>query len=87
MWEGYVNAVKEFAAAHTDVVLVVVIDRFHVAKHYRDGVDQLRKRELRRLKQELSTAEYAELEGVMWALLKNPALKNRLAQRQIFRAG
>ena len=71
MWDGYVNAVKEFAAAHADVVLVVVIDRFHVAKHYRDGVDQLRKRETRRLKQELSTAEYAELEGVMWALRKN----------------
>jgi len=71
MWDGYVNAVKEFAAAHADVVLVVVIDRFHVAKHYRDGVDQLRKRESRRLKQELTAAEYAEFKGVMWMLRKN----------------
>jgi transposase len=45
MWDGYVNAVQEFAAAHDDVALAVVIDRFHVAKHYRDEVDQLRKRE------------------------------------------
>ena len=71
MWDGYVNAVKEFAAAHADVTLAVVIDRFHVAKHYRDGVDQLRKRACRRLKQELPAAEYAELKGVMWLLRKN----------------
>ena len=71
MWDGYVNAVKEFAAAHPDVALEVVIDRFHVAKHYRAGVDQLRKRECRRLKQELAEAEYAEIKGVMWILRKN----------------
>ena len=71
MWDGYVNAVKEFAAAHDDVLLAVVIDRFHVAKHYRDGVDQLRKREGRRLKDELPEAEYAELKDVMWPLRKN----------------
>jgi len=71
MWDGYVNAVKEFADAHDDVALEVVIDRFHVAKHYRDGVDQLRKREGRRLKAELPEAEYAELKDVMWPLRKN----------------
>ena len=71
MWDGYVNAVKEFAAAHADVKLTVVIDRFHVAKHYRDGVDQLRKREGRRLKAALPAAEYAELKDVLWPLRKN----------------
>lgn len=71
MWDGYVNAVQEFAAAHDDVTLVVVIDRFHVAKHYRDGVDQLRKREFRRLKQDLPDTEFAELKGAMWTLRKN----------------
>jgi transposase len=71
MWDGYVNAVKEFAAAHDDVKLAVVIDRFHVAKHYRAGVDQLRKSESRRLKQALPEAEYAEIENVMWPLRKN----------------
>ncbi|MCD4685816.1 MAG: transposase [Anaerolineae bacterium] len=36
MWEGYVNAAKEFATAHGEVTLRVVVDRFHVAKNYRD---------------------------------------------------
>jgi len=31
----------------------VVIDRFHVAENYREGVDLLRKQECRRLKKEL----------------------------------
>ncbi|MBM4456471.1 MAG: transposase [Chloroflexi bacterium] len=73
MWDGSGNAVKEFAAAHEDVTLVVVIDRFHVAKPYRDGVDQLRQRDCRRLKAELPAAEYAEIEDVMWPLRKNHA--------------
>ena len=49
MWDGYGNAVKEFAAAHDDVPLAGVMDRFHGATHYRAGVDQLRKRACRRL--------------------------------------
>jgi hypothetical protein len=35
----------------------MVIDRFHVAKLYRKGVDTLRKQELRRLKKALSEEE------------------------------
>jgi transposase len=87
MWDGYVNAVKEFAAAHDDVTLAVVIDRFHVAKHYRDGVDQLRKRECRRLKAALPKAEYAELKEVMWPLRKNHrdlTLEERLRLLRLF---
>ena len=49
MWDGYVNAVEEFAAAHKDVSLEVVVDRFHVAKNYRECVDKVRKKECRRL--------------------------------------
>jgi transposase len=71
MWDGYVNAVKEFAEAHSDVAVEVVIDRFHVAKNYRECVDKVRKRECRRLKQELPEAEYEEIKGVMWMLRKN----------------
>jgi len=71
MWDGYVNAVEEFAAAHPQVTLQVVIDRFHVAKHYRESVDKVRQRECRRLKKELSKEAYAELHGVMWILRKN----------------
>jgi transposase len=71
MWDGYVNAVEGFAAAHPEVSVKVVIDRFHVAKNYRDCVDKVRQRECRRLKTELSQEEYAEIKGVMWILRKN----------------
>ncbi|MEA3344712.1 MAG: transposase [Chloroflexota bacterium] len=54
MWEGYVNAVKKFAKAHPVVSIEVVVDRYHVAKNYRDCVDKVRKRECRRLKRELA---------------------------------
>lgn len=55
MWEGYIHAVQEFAEAHpSEVELVVVVDRFHVAKSYREGVDALRKAEIRRLEKVLA---------------------------------
>ncbi len=71
MWEGYANAVMEFDKAHAEVSIVVVVDRFHVAKNYREGVDHLRKQECRRLKKELSEAEYIEIQGVLWPIRKN----------------
>jgi transposase len=73
MWEGYSNAVTEFAAAHSEVSIEVVVDRFHVAKNYRECVDKLRKQETRRLKKELSEAEYAKIQAVMWPIRKNKA--------------
>lgn len=72
MWEGYTNAVKEFAAAHPEVSLEVVVDRYHVAKNYRECVDKVRKRECRRLKKTLPEAEYAEVvKDIMWIIRKN----------------
>lgn len=71
MWDGYVNAVEEFSAAHSEVSIEVVIDRFHVAKNYRECVDQVRKQECRRLKKELPEPDYEELKGVMWIVRKN----------------
>ncbi len=54
----------------------IVIDRFHVAKQYRDEVDKLRTQELKRLKQELPKAVYQTLKGCLWAFRKNkPDLK------------
>ena len=73
MWEGYTNAVTEFAAAHPEVSVEVVVDRFHVTKNYRECVDNLRKKECRRLKKELSETQYAAIHGVMWPLRKNSA--------------
>ena len=66
MYDGFVNAAKEIFGKK-----VVVIDRFHVAKLYRKGIDKLRKKELKRLKEELSEVEYKKLKGAMWALRKS----------------
>ena len=71
MWKGYVNAVEEFATDHKDVALEIVVDRFHVAKNYREIVDKICKKESRRLKAELPAEEYEKLNGVMWIVRKN----------------
>lgn len=65
MWEGYVNAVEEVLPE-----AVVVIDRFHVASHYRECVDDLRKQEVRRLKQELPKADQGALKHTLWPFRK-----------------
>jgi transposase len=44
----------------------IVIDRFHVAKHYRECADTLRKQELKRLRQELSKEEAEQLKDTLW---------------------
>ena len=54
----------------------IVIDRFHLATHYREGADKLRRTELKRLKKELSEADYKQLKGATWAFRKsNDALE------------
>jgi transposase len=74
MWEGYVTAIEAFIAAHADVTACLVIDRFHVAQHYRDDFDELRKSELRSLKKTLPTATYdQDCKGTLWLLRHNQA--------------
>ena len=73
MWEAYTNAAQDYAAAHADVTLDVVVDRFHVARNYRNAVDQLRKRVCRDLKKTLPKADYEDIKQVMWACRKNHA--------------
>jgi transposase len=68
MWQAYINAAKEVLGQ-----AVVVVDRYHVAKKYRDCADKLRKQELKRLKTELSEAEYDTIKGAMWPFRKNKA--------------
>ncbi len=88
MWEGYLNAVEEYIAAHDDVTARLVVDRFHVAKQYRDDFDTLRKQELKRLKQELPAQTYdQDCKGTLWTLRKNhPALddEDRGRLRRLF---
>lgn len=77
MWDGYLSAIADFIAAHPDVKAQVVIDRFHVAKNYRDDFDTLRKKELRRLRKELPEATYKEAaHGMHWVLRHNYANLN-----------
>ena len=76
MYEGYVNAAKEVLGKKVQIV----VDRFHVAKLYRKGLDELRKQELKRLKKELPEADYKGLKGVMWMLRKRV---NQLTEEEL----
>ena len=69
MYDGFINAAKEVFGKK----IHIVADRFHVAKLYREGLENLRKKELRRLQRELSTVDYKKLKGAMWALRKKEA--------------
>jgi transposase len=66
LWEAYTEAVREEIPNAR-----IVADRFHVARHYRDAADDLRKQELHRLKKELSPKVYQTLKGSMHAFRKN----------------
>ena len=67
MYDGFINAAKEVFGKR----MKIIIDRFHVAKLYRKGLDNLRQKELRRLKESLSEEAYKKLQGAMWALRKS----------------
>ena len=72
MWEGYVTAIEAFVATHEDVTAYLVIDRFHVAQHYRDDFDDFRKEELRRMKKTLPAETYdQDCKGSLWLLRHN----------------
>ena len=66
MYDGFINASKEVFGSKVKIV----IDRFHVAKNYRGSLETLRKKELKRLKKELSEDEYKQLKNIMWILRK-----------------
>ncbi len=65
MWEGYTTAVEAVLPT-----AMIVIDRFHVARHYRDAVDGLRKQEVRRLKHELPKPAADDLKHTLWPFRK-----------------
>lgn len=67
LYDGYINAAKEVFGKQ----IRIIADRFHVAKLYRKGLDNLRKQELKRLKGDLGKEDYKKLKGVMWVLRKN----------------
>jgi transposase len=68
LYEGYLQAVHDVLPKARQV-----IDRFHVAKLYREAADALRKTELKGLRATLSKEAYRQLKGSLWAFRKNEA--------------
>lgn len=66
MYDGFVKSAEEVFGKR-----LVVIDRYHVAKLYREPIDKIRIEEMKRLKSTLPQEEYAKLEGMMWIIRKN----------------
>ena len=79
LWEAYTEAVREELPGAR-----IVADRFHVARHYRDAADQVRKQELLRLKKTLPKVEYQKLNGSFRAFRKNARDLNK-EERKILR--
>ena len=80
MWEGYINALTDYIVKY-ELKAEISIDRFHVATHYRNGFDRLRKKEIKRLKETLSKEIYQrDFQGALWILRRN---HNALGEKQI----
>ncbi len=83
MYEGFTEAIREELPE-----VRLVIDRFHVTRSYRQGADDLRQAELKRLKRKLSEPEYKTLKGSMWAFRKEKQAltsEERQALARLFR--
>ncbi len=79
LWEAYTEAIREELPTAR-----IVADRFHVARHYRDAADEVRKQELHRLKKDLAEEAYKTLKGSMHAFRKNARDLNK-EERKILR--
>ena len=73
MWDGYINAAKEFRQAHDSAPIRHCGRSLSCRSELSGAVDTLRKQERKRLKKELTDEEYEEIKGVMWATRKNNA--------------
>jgi transposase len=69
LYSGFIGAAKEVFGKK----VMIVADRFHIAKLYRKALDSLRIKEMKKLKKALSQKKYHELKNVMWILRKNSA--------------
>ncbi|NJK33244.1 MAG: transposase [Deltaproteobacteria bacterium] len=67
LYSGFIGAARAVFGTH----VAICADRFHVARLYRDAVETLRKQEQRRLKRDLSKAEYGTFKNVQWILRKS----------------
>ncbi len=78
MWEGYPTAVEDVLPAAT-----IVIDRFPVARPYRDAVDGVRKQAVRRLKHDRPTPAADDLKHTLWPFRKRSADLDAAAQARL----
>lgn len=65
MYDGFVKSAEEVFGSR-----LVVIDRYHVSRLYREPLDRVRIEEMQRLKSVLSQEDYTKLEGMMWIVRK-----------------
>lgn len=88
MWDGYLEAAADFLKHHNDIESEIVVDRFHVAKNYRERFDTLRKQEFKRFKKEMSDELYDQVcKNMLWVLRKNHAdlaQEERVRLRRLF---
>jgi transposase len=66
LYRGFIGAAKAVFGKH----VAVCADRFHVAKLYREALDDLRKKEMKRLRRVLSNDTYGVLKNVHWIVRK-----------------
>jgi transposase len=79
MWDAYIKAVKESIAGWEELI---AFDRFHVAKHFTEGVDRVRRREHREF---LKEAGESPLSKSRFEWLVNSRKKdNRSRKRRAF---
>ena len=62
---------------------VVVIDRYHVSKLYREPLDRLRISEMKRLKNILPPEEYTRLDNMMWIVRKKHECLSDVEKNQL----
>ena len=72
MYEGYTEAVREELPQAK-----IVIDRFHVTRHYSKAADKLRQRELKRLTKELSVENTSSSKGICGHFAKSQRISAR----------
>ncbi|MCF6778007.1 ISL3 family transposase, partial [Thiotrichales bacterium 19X7-9] len=78
MNEGYINAIKE-----TLKKVPIIIDRFHVAKKYRQCLVDVRKSELIRLRKKLGAKRYKELKPSIAILRRNAELVSKQERKEL----
>ncbi|NEV65434.1 transposase, partial [Thiorhodococcus minor] len=81
LYAGFLGAAKAVFGRR----VLLCADRFHVARLYRDGLETLRKRELKRLRKTLSKEQLDGLKNAHWVLRRRradlTADERRLLQR------